>query len=457
MIELLELCGFEEEELKKELPRIETAFNKLGITAEDIEVGKQRLRRYYDVELKGIRKTLRLLIKNLINTVMAKEDGKTKIVYGFMIPGFAVFTSALVSKYRDVHAEYILPQFQIVLGAIFNKMTTVLEAAEGKWLKAGAVYHCGNVKGLVGLLTTGMLPRPDLLITSGLLCETAPKTIDLLHEVYGLSTCTYDACCDRESKEYADATKRLISLAAKSLRMVTAKIKDEVGVEITDDMLRETMDARKGLIESLGKIQDLVGSSDPMPLRSQDQFLLDYLFAFTFSIEQIPEVIDVLNVLYEELQERVDKGVGVTAKGAPRILAVLPSHHTDPSQDATVNELGMSMVSAYRILTLPDTERPDDPYEQMVWEETNGLLFQSLDRRIDMIAKGCKRLNMNGVLDHYHVGCRTVTGDAFFIKEAVAREPGIPALLQLRDDFDGRLHDHEQFKRSLKVFKDMIS
>ncbi|MEJ2738599.1 MAG: hypothetical protein P8105_01975 [Dehalococcoidia bacterium] len=93
MIELLELCGFEEDELKKELPRIEKAFNKLGITAEDIETGKQRLHRYYDVDLKGIRKTLRLLVQNLVNTVMAKEDGKTKIVYGFMIPGFAVFTS----------------------------------------------------------------------------------------------------------------------------------------------------------------------------------------------------------------------------------------------------------------------------------------------------------------------------------------------------------------------------
>ncbi|MEJ2738600.1 MAG: 2-hydroxyacyl-CoA dehydratase family protein, partial [Dehalococcoidia bacterium] len=201
-------------------------------------------------------------------------------------------------------------------------MNPVLEAAESKWLKAGAVYHCGNVKGLLGLLTTGLLPGPDLLITSGLLCETAPKTIDLLHEVYGLSTCTYDACCDRESKEYADATQRLVDMAAKSLRMVTARIKDEIGVEITDDMLRETMDARKGLNEAFGRIQGLIVSSDPMPLRSQDQFLLDYLSAFTFSVEHLPEVIDVLNMLYEELQERVDKGVGVTGKGAPKILAI---------------------------------------------------------------------------------------------------------------------------------------
>jgi len=43
MIELLKMCGFEADEAKSELPRIEKAFNKLGITAEDIERGKQRL------------------------------------------------------------------------------------------------------------------------------------------------------------------------------------------------------------------------------------------------------------------------------------------------------------------------------------------------------------------------------------------------------------------------------
>lgn len=456
MIDFLELCGFEEEELKRELPRIETAFNKLGITAADIEVGKQRLRTYYDVELKGIRKVIRILVQNAVNTVMAKEDGKTKVVYGFMIPGFAVFTSALVSKYKEIHAEYVLPQFQLMLGAIFNKMNPVLEAAEGKWLKAGAVYHCGNVKGLVGLITTGMIPRPDLLITSGLLCETAPKSIDLLHEIYGISTCSYDACCDRESKEYDEATKRLVEMAAKSLRMVTAKIKDEIGAEITDDMLWETMKARKELNRAVLKLQALTISSDPLPISAPEQFLLDYLTAFTFDTEQIPEVIEVLDLLYKELQEKVEKGIGVAPKGAPRIMSILPSHHTDPRMDNVLNELGMSMFSAFRVLTTPDIPKQDDPYMMMISEVTKGLLFQNLDRRVAMITEGCRKMNMNGVLDHYHVGCRTVVGDAFFIKEAVTKEPGVPALLQLRDDFDGRLYNHEQFKRSLEVFKSML-
>ena len=58
MFELLELCGFESHELESELPRIKKAFDVLGINAEDIERGKKRLNKYYDIELKGFRKVL---------------------------------------------------------------------------------------------------------------------------------------------------------------------------------------------------------------------------------------------------------------------------------------------------------------------------------------------------------------------------------------------------------------
>jgi hypothetical protein len=457
MIALLKMCGFESTEAECELPRIERAFHTLGIGVEDIERGKQRLNTYYDVELEGIRKILRLLVQNAVDAVLAREDGKTKVVYGFMIPGFSVFTSALVSLSKEIHAAYLCPQFQIVLGCIFDKMVPVLEAAEERWLKAGMVAHCGNVKGLVGLLSLDLIPRPDLLITSGLLCETAPKSVDLLHELYGISACCYDTCQDRESKEYSQATQRIVSLAAKSLRMVTKRIRDEAGVEITDNILQEVLDARKGLGDALGTLQALMESSDPLPIHANNQILWEYMGALTFSIERTPEAIEAVTTLCGELQERSDKGVGVVKHRAPRILALLPSHHTDPRQDYVVGELGMAIASTDRVFATADMDLREDPYERMIWDIMQGSLFHSPQRRIPLIIEGCKRLEVNGVLDRYHIGCRTVTGDAFLIKEAVSKELNIPVVVQERDDFDTRVYNHEQFKRNLEIFKTMIN
>jgi hypothetical protein len=173
MIELLRLCGFEAEDIESDLPRVEKVFTRLGIDDEDIDRGKQRLNTYYDMELEGVRKALGLCIRELVNTVLAREDGKRKILYGFMSPGFSILGTAVVTKSKDVFVADIATCLQFVLGCIFNKMTPILGAAEHKWLKSGKAYHCGNVKTLVGLLALGLIPRPDLLLTSGQLCDTA--------------------------------------------------------------------------------------------------------------------------------------------------------------------------------------------------------------------------------------------------------------------------------------------
>jgi hypothetical protein len=52
--------------------------------------------------------------------------------------------------------------------------------------KAGAVAHCANVKMYVGLLELGYIPKPDLLVSCGFLCDTAPKTADMMQELWGI-------------------------------------------------------------------------------------------------------------------------------------------------------------------------------------------------------------------------------------------------------------------------------
>ena len=77
MIELLKLCGFREDEIDSELPRVEGAFRKLGITTEDIERGKQRLTRYYDIELEGLRRVFRLCLRELVSALLVRDTFTT--------------------------------------------------------------------------------------------------------------------------------------------------------------------------------------------------------------------------------------------------------------------------------------------------------------------------------------------------------------------------------------------
>jgi benzoyl-CoA reductase/2-hydroxyglutaryl-CoA dehydratase subunit BcrC/BadD/HgdB len=167
---------------------------------------------------------------------------------------------------------------------------------------------------------------------------------------------------------------------------------------------------------------------------------------------------DAVNILYDELRKRVDKGVGVTKKGAPRLLGILPSHHTDPRLEHLINELGMAIVAVdYEcIAPLP----PGAPETKDVYitasQLLRGSMAQPLAVRVKLIIDGCRRWKIDGILDHFHVGCRGVAGDALIIQDMVTKELGIPVLALEWENFDPRVFDYEQYKAKLEVFRSMM-
>jgi benzoyl-CoA reductase/2-hydroxyglutaryl-CoA dehydratase subunit BcrC/BadD/HgdB len=463
VIELLKLCGFEAHEIESELPRVEKVLNRLGVTAEDVERGKQRLNIYYDMELEGVRKALGLLIKDVVNMVLAREEGKRKILYGFMTAGFEILGTALVSRSKDIYVANLAFSLQFVLGCIFDKITPILEAAEYKWLKAGKVSHCANVKTLVGLLALDLIPKPDLLVTSGQVCDTAPKTIDLIHELYDIPTYCYDTCQDREFREYPDA-KRVIDLAVKSTKRLALEMQEIAGFEITDDMLWESFSAKRELQGTLMNLTNLLESSDPLPISATHEMLLRCMTAMPLSASELKEPTAVMNTIYEEVQNRASKGEGALEKGVPRILSLLPGHLTDPRWEHLPRELGIAVIASEsgffpmhgnRYLDTGE-EEPRDPYELLA-RALQSSLFQSLSARIAIIIEVCKRLNVDGLLDKFHVGCRTTVGDALIVKDAITRELGIPVLLLEWEGFDPRVYHEEQYKRRLELFKEALN
>ena len=456
MIELLTLCGFEEQEIELELPRIEKAFNKLGINVEDIENGKQRLRKYYDIELKGVRKVFRLCIKELVDALLVREESDKKVIYGFMAPGMDLICSVLASNSNNVFAISQCWAFQIVYGCIFGKIVTILEEAEKKWLKAGLVAHCANVKTLAGSLTSGFFPKPDLLVTAGFLCETAPKTLDILHELYDVPVWYFDTCKDRETWEYPEPVDRIADLTVKSMRELTGKIQDVTGVKITDSMLSDVMDAKGKLGSALSRLRKLVQNSDPLPLSPTHENLWMCLNSLTLNIDGIIEASETINMLHDELRQRVDRGLGVVEKGSPRVLAILPAGQTDPRLEYLACELGIAIVALDTNSSAPSKRTSENPYMKFGLELEQAPLDLTVTGRIPFIIEMCKKLNIDGILDRYHVGCRTVTADALIINEAIKKELGLPVLVMEWENFDPRAYNHEQFKHRLEVFKTIM-
>ena len=74
--ELLEICGFEAEEIDQERVRIAKAFRKLELGPEDMDRAVTWVSDNHDVGLAGVRKMLGIWLKELIDLVLAKDEGK---------------------------------------------------------------------------------------------------------------------------------------------------------------------------------------------------------------------------------------------------------------------------------------------------------------------------------------------------------------------------------------------
>jgi benzoyl-CoA reductase/2-hydroxyglutaryl-CoA dehydratase subunit BcrC/BadD/HgdB len=455
MIELLRLCGYEEAEIEKELPRVEKAFKRLGLVADDIELGKQRLHKYYEMELQGVRKLFRLCIREFVDSMLVREEGKKAVIYGCMAPYYEIISAALKSASPEVYSINHHWAFLMIAGCIFDKTVPVLEAAEKMWLKAGVVAHCGNVKTMLGVFPLDIFPKPDLMITSGSLCETAPKTFDLIHEFYDVPVYYFETCQDREFREYEAASVRVVELEAKGLRKMLERIQELVGFEITDDMLWDVLMARQEMDAALRRLRNLLVTSDPLPISSTHEGLWGCLISLSLSVDDYRDATEAINTLCEELQERINRGIGVVEKGSPRIVAIFPAQHADPRLEHLVNEVGIAMVALDFGFAVPFPEVPLSP-DIMLALHLQGSPYTCLARRVSLIIQECKKLKVDGVFGRYHVGCRTVAGDALIIKEAIEKELDIPVLLLEWENFDPRYFNYEQYKQKLQVFKEMM-
>lgn len=456
MIELLKLVGYEPEEIETEMPRVEKAFKKIGLTGEDVERAKQRLNKYYDMELKGIRKIFRHYFQELVDMVLAKEEGK-KLLAGFMCPGTEIINSGIAFTAKNALMIYMPWTIQIIIGCVFDKLVPILEAAEKKWLKAGVVAHCANIKTFLGLIASGLIPKLDLAATSGFLCEAAPKTLDLMHEVYEIPITCWDTCMDREIGDYAEGMTRLIALGAKSMRKINERVGDIIDVEITDEILLEVIKAKAKLTEAIVKLRGITTTSDPMVLSPTHDIAINYFGRLAKDKAGLEAQVDAINTLRKELEERAGRGEGVVEKGAPRILAILPPSQSDPMLEHLIRELGIALPVMDTGFMVPyELEDIADPFKIAINAFIRSSMLSTTAARIPLIIDACKRLKIDGVLNRFHAGCRSVTGDAMMIEKAIKEELGIPVLTLEWENFDPRVYNHEQFKQKLEVFKTMM-
>lgn len=451
--ELLKLCGFEVQEINKEKSRIEKAFQKLGIGRADMEVAESWVKQNHDIELEGVRKLLAAWLKELIDLVLARDEGKKLIYYGFPTitgPGMAI--RAASEEAYCACPDAILCH---TLGQIFNKLTPILEAGEKNGLPPGHSM-CSLQQIRVGGMAKGIIPVPDMVLTSSYFCDMGSKTDELLHERYGHPAVYVDGSMDSRWGEYPNYQPQRVEFLGAQLNKLFGRVKETLGIEVTQDAWNKAMSTSRQLYGGLSQLTKLM-MADPMPVSQAEIELATWLFSGSTG-RATDEGPNAIAILTQEVKKRIDEGVGVVEKGAPRV-ATLIAHFSDASITRMVENVGLAYCATV-MSAPPPKAKSKTTYstlgEQIADREMRIGWYHSNYGIVKRCAQAINNLSIDGIIWTYPYNCRPLSLTSHFLKKWVEGNSEIPVLSLEIDNYDSRSYGAEALRNRVETFAEIL-
>jgi hypothetical protein len=452
--ELLKLCGFEDEEIDKEKLRIEKAFQKLKLGPEDMMNAEVWVRQHHDIELKGVRKILGLWIKELIDLVLCRDEGKKVVYYGFPTiagPGMAIKVAAPEQVYCSCPDAVLCHS----LGQIFNKLDSILEAGEQNGLPPGHGL-CTLQTIRVGGIAKGIIPVPDMMIMSSYYCDVGSKTDELLRERYGQPAVVVDGSMDSRWGEFPNYRPERVRFLGAELNKFTDKTREILGLDLTPEIWEKAMAFNKAVRVRVRELTELM-KTDPQPVSIAASELATLLITASTgrSVTEGPEAVATLN---EEVRERVRAGIGVLAKGSPRVMTFITSF-TDPSIARMIENCGLAMPVMFNSATL--RMRPFESTYVTIGEKRAEMqmevgMFHGSYGLAKRWAEVVEDFKLDGSIWGYQFNCRPSAETSHLIPKFVTETTGKPCLSLEVDYYDSRIYGAEALKTRVEAFAEML-
>lgn len=309
---------------------------------------------------------------------------------------------------------------------------------------------CALIKSSFGFKLAGLCPYIEVcdLVVGETTCDGKKKAWELLGEyvpVYVLETPQR-----KEERDY--------QLWFRELQAFKDKVEEVTGRTVEPDALRNAVVLLNHRRAALARLYQ-ARQADPVPISGLDALLIVQLSFF----DDPARFTEKLNVLCDELEERVRKGEGVFEKGTPRLmLAGTPMAIPNWKLHALIEGAGATVVceescTGTRLITNP-TEITANGLEAQIEAigrrqmEVHCACFTPNEERLDDIIRLARAHRADGVIVHNLLFCQPFNIEGVKVEKALERE-GIPAL---RLETDYSQEDLGQLQTRLEAFLEVI-
>jgi len=446
----LELCGYEKDEINQQGRRIEKAIEKLRLGPEDFRRAEQRMKDYFDTDLKSIRRMLGLWFRSLTDVVVAREEGKN-LVYT-MMPPLVLVQNAMTMASKDLYVTAPDILLSYTHGAIFGNLAPILEVAERDLLPLASMY-CGGIKAKLGAISEGILPLPDVEVASGFVCDQTPKIDEILNERYNIPVIYIDGTLDEEKGRWTEGYERRLEYLLQEAKNALKEFEKITGCTVSDDMLEKANLRARELRLRCKKIAELYYKADPLPTAFNNIAALFRAANWLVNPSTYGQVEEILDLCYEELSDRVKKGQGPLAKGAPRVAVLKVC--CDPVIVDRIEKCGLAVVADNTGIIAPKQENFSSKYEDF-WHQGIELFLRMgvgcAARQVEMF----RDIGLDGIILNYPVGCRDQCVGPMKVREIVGKDLGIPCVLLDFDHVETRLYSADVIASRVEPFAEML-
>jgi benzoyl-CoA reductase/2-hydroxyglutaryl-CoA dehydratase subunit BcrC/BadD/HgdB len=314
---------------------------------------------------------------------------------------------------------------------------------------------CSFFRNMDGLMHAGKWPRSDMFLYAASVCDNV-KSFHTLGRRYGIPSFGLE-------RSYLPYTAHAIEFWKNEYKRLIAFLEEQTGKKIDYDRLKETVRLSYRLTELHIEIDKLVANV-PCPLSPE-------CFSGTLvAIRLLPGTqkgIDFLTELRDELQERVDKGIGAVENERFRVLW---SSFT-PFFDPTLMSFMQQKYGAVSVADMLSTWRvdanleanwmldPEDPLGNLAYRTVLAPGNCQYSSGIDVgavLSDKSRRFKVDAAIFNNNWGCKTGAAYGPIIKDELMRRVKVPTLTLHCDVLDHTFISRAEIESQMDSFFEML-
>ena len=300
-----------------------------------------------------------------------------------------------------------------------------------------------------GITVTKGIPEPDLFLACNAQCFTLTKWFQVLARKGNLPMFVFDTSEHIMDKK---AREEIVKYCVLQLKELIGFLEEVTKKKFDYDRLKEVMkySAQSSILYK--KFLDMA-QYKPSPIS-----IFDALIGMAIAVYRrgTPECVEYYQTLCDEIQAKVDQGIGVLPKDKEKYRLYwenLPVWFKFSDHAKLLGSYGgVILTSLYVHAWSFDFDLDKDPLVTLAENYVSVFSNSTIEDRVEMATELFKKYSMNAMIMFMNRSCKAVSFAVPTLKDILVKRMGIPALVFESDMGDQRFYAESQVRTRIEAY-----